>query len=326
MSRIIQRILSSASLLLRLSSFPEAAPTEKCPINGIIFIVLSKIRDFLKLIKFEHTIFALPFAYVGMLLAAEGWPSWPKFVWITVAMAAARTLAMAMNRIADRVIDARNPRTADRPLVSGRITLATAWTGTVVSGLILALAAWQLGPLPLMLLPGALLFLLGYAFTKRFTWLSHFILGFTDGLAPVGAWVAVRASLFTTADAPAWWLLAAVTTWIGGFDLIYACQDVDFDREAGLHAIPARFGVTTALRLSGLCHVLTVVSLVALGLWMRLAWPYGGGLVLIAALLLYEHCLVKPDDLTHINVAFFQINSYISIILLLSVLAALYIS
>ena len=136
--------------------------------------------------------------------------------------------------LADRVIDARNPRTANRPLVAGRIALSTAWVGTVVAGLVLVVAAWQLGPMPLMLLPGALLFLVGYAFTKRFTWLSHFVLGFTDGLAPMGAWVAVRGSLFTVDDLPAWLLLGVVTLWIGGFDLIYACQDVDFDREAQL--------------------------------------------------------------------------------------------
>ena len=151
---------------------------------------MRKVRDFLELIKFEHTIFALPFAYLGMILAAGGWPTLAQFVWITVAMAAARTLAMGMNRIADRFIDARNPRTANRPLVTGRISLNTAWVGTLVAALVLTLAAWQLGPLPLRLLPGALLLLIGYSFSKRFTWLSHFILGLTDGLAPIGAWVA----------------------------------------------------------------------------------------------------------------------------------------
>ncbi|MBN1875596.1 MAG: UbiA family prenyltransferase [Anaerolineae bacterium] len=289
-----------------------------------------KLRDFLNLIKFEHTIFALPFAYLGMLLAAAGretgsrWPTWHEFAWITVAMAAARTVAMGTNRLADRVLDARNPRTATRPLVSGKIAPATAWWGTVISGLVLAFAAWQLGPLPLLLLPGALLFLVGYSFTKRFTWLSHFILGFTDGLAPVGAWVAVRGSLFTMADIPAWLLLGAVTTWIGGFDLIYACQDVDFDREAGLYAVPARFGIAAALRISTICHLITLLFLICLGIWSGLGWPYGSGLLLVAGLLSYEHLLVRPNDLSHINVAFFNINSYISITLLLSVLGALY--
>lgn len=286
--------------------------------------MLKKIRDFLELIKFEHTIFALPFAYIGMVLAADGWPTWRQFVWITVAMAAARTLAMGVNRIADRALDALNPRTANRPLVTGRIALSTAWAGTVISGLVLSFAAWQLGPLPPTLLPGALLFLVGYAFTKRFTWLSHFILGFTDGLAPVGAWVAVRGSLFTVDDLPAWLLLGVVTLWIGGFDLIYACQDVEADRAAGLHAIPARFGIPVALALSSLCHVVTMTLLTVLGRTLTLGWPYWLALAVVAGLLIYEHSLVRPHDLSRVNIAFFNINSYISVTLFAGVLGALF--
>ena len=184
---------------------------------------MKSVRDFLEFIKFEHTIFALPFAYLGMLLAAQGWPNWSQFFWITIAMVAARTLAMGSNRIADRWIDSRNPRTAQRPLITGSISLQTAWIGTAISALVLALAAWQLGPLTFILLPGAYLFLIGYSFTKRFTWLSHFVLGFTDGLAPVGAWVAIRGSLFTADDLPAWILLGVLTFWIAGFDINYAC-------------------------------------------------------------------------------------------------------
>jgi 4-hydroxybenzoate polyprenyltransferase len=286
--------------------------------------MINKLRDFLDLIKFEHTIFALPFAYLGMLLAPEeGWPTWSQVIWITVAMASARTLAMGANRIIDRAIDARNLRTASRPLASGRVRTSTAVVGTAISAAILALAAWRLGPLPLMLLPGAVVFLVGYSFTKRFTWLSHFILGFTDGLAPMGAWAAVRGSLFTQVDLPAWLLLGVVTTWIGGFDLIYACQDVDFDRREGLHSIPARFGIAAALRLSILCHVLTVGLLLGLGAWLGLGWPYWAGMVVVAGLLVYEHTLVQPDDLSRIDVAFFNINSYISVTLFVSVLAAL---
>ena len=281
-------------------------------------MLLKGTRDFLELIKFEHTLFALPFAYLGMLLAAGGWPAWPVVVWITVAMAAARTLAMGTNRLADRVLDAQNPRTAMRPLPSGRMKPRTAWTGTVIAGGVLVLAAWRLGPLPLLLLPIALLFLVGYAFTKRFTWLSHYILGFTDGLAPVGAWVAVRGSLFTAADLPAWLLLAAVTAWIGGFDLIYACQDVEVDRSCGLHAIPARFGVPAALTLSAISHVITMVLLVAIGVVMNLGWPYGAGLLVVGALLVAEHRLISPDDLSQLDVAFFHVNSAISITLFLS--------
>ncbi len=286
--------------------------------------MLRKVRHFLELIKFEHTIFALPFAYLGMLLAPEsGWPSWHQFIWITIAMASARTLAMGANRIIDRAIDARNPRTAGRPLVSGQIAPSTAWIGTALSAVILILAAWRLGPLPLILLPGAVLFLVGYSYTKRFTWLSHFILGFTDGLAPMGAWAAVRGSLFTLNDLPAWLLLGAVTTWIGGFDLIYACQDVDFDRREELRSIPARFGVAAALRLSIICHILTMALLLALGAWLSLSWPYWAGMIVAAGLLAYEHILVSPDDLSRIDLAFFNINSYISLTLFASVLAAL---
>lgn len=293
------------------------------PLSGIP----DKVQNFLALIKFEHTIFALPFAYLGMLLApADGWPTWHEVVWITVAMAAARTLAMGANRIIDRVIDAQNPRTASRPLPSGRVRLLTAWVGTALSAVILTVAAWRLGPLPLALLPGAALFLIGYSFTKRITWMSHFILGFTDGLAPMGAWAAVRGSLFTPDDLPAWLLLGTVTTWIGGFDLIYACQDVNFDRKAGLHSIPAQYGVAAALRLSALCHVVTMALLVGVGTLVGLGWPYWLGILVAACLLAYEHALVRPDDLSRINVAFFNINGYISVILLVSVLAALYLS
>jgi 4-hydroxybenzoate polyprenyltransferase len=191
---------------------------------------------------------------------------------------------------------------------------------------ILTAAAWRLGPLPLTLLPGAALFLIGYSFTKRVTWLSHFILGFTDGLAPMGAWAAVRGSLFATSDLPAWILLGAVTTWIGGFDLIYACQDVDFDRRAGLYSIPARFGIPLALRVSTLCHLLTVSLLLWLGAWVGLAWPYWLGMIVVAGLLIYEHLLVRPDDLSRIDVAFFNVNGYISIALFVSVVAALCLS
>jgi 4-hydroxybenzoate polyprenyltransferase len=282
------------------------------------------VRDFLELIKFEHTIFALPFAYLGMLLAAGGWPTLWQFIWITTAMAAARTLAMGTNRLADRFQDAKNPRTQNRPLVTGAISLRTAWTGTALSVLVLALAAWQLGPFPLRLLPLAILFLIGYSFTKRFTVFSHFILGFTDGLAPVGAWVAVRGSLFALSDLPAWLLLGAVTFWIGGFDLIYACQDADFDRQYKLHAIPARYGIPFALNLSIICHIFTVGFLIAVGYWMGLGFFYWIGLGVTVILLVWEHSLVRPDDLSRIDMAFFNINSYISIALFLAVLGALF--
>jgi 4-hydroxybenzoate polyprenyltransferase len=293
-------------------------------VEGAINRNMRAVRDFFELIKFEHTIFALPFAYFGMLLAVRGWPGWGKFIWITIAMAAARTLAMALNRLIDLSQDARNPRTANRPLVTGRISLKTAWTGTLVSFGVLVLAAWQLGPLPLKLLPFAALLLAGYSFTKRFTWLSHFVLGFTDGLAPVGAWVAVTGSLFSPTDTPAWILLATVTFWIGGFDLIYACQDYDFDRQFHLHSIPARFGMKFALDLSVFCHLMTLGLLAWLGINLALTWPYWIALLITAFLLSMEHVLVKPDDLSHLNLAFFNINSVISICLFLGILGTLF--
>jgi 4-hydroxybenzoate polyprenyltransferase len=276
------------------------------------------------LIKIEHTIFALPFAYLGMFLAKRGWPSWHEFLWITAAMAAARTLAMGFNRIADRYLDARNPRTAMRPLVTGAVTMRTAWTGTLIAGAALFLCAWMLGPLPLLLAPGAIIFLVGYSFTKRFTTFSHFILGFTDGLAPVGAWVAVRGSLFTAADLPAWLLLAIVTLWIGGFDLIYACQDIDFDREYQLHSVPARYGVQTALRLSTASHLIMLGLLAWLGIIIELSWPFWIAYAITIGLLVWEHRLVHPEDLSHIDLAFFNINSYISMTLFAGVLGALF--
>lgn len=286
---------------------------------------MRQLTAFLDLIKFEHTIFALPFAYLGMALAANGLPSFEPFFWITIAMAAARTFGMSVNRLADRHIDARNPRTAGRPLQTGRIRVSTVMAGLIASLIALTVAAWQLHPLTLALLPGALVFLTGYAYTKRFTWLSHFVLGFTDGLAPMGAWAAIRGSLFSAHDAPAWLLLGTVTFWIAGFDLIYACQDAEFDRAEGLHSIPARFGIPVALRLAQACHAVTVGLLALVGLTAGLGAPYWIALLVAAALLAYEHTLVKPNDLSRVNVAFFNVNGYVSVTLCAGVLAGLYI-
>ncbi len=282
-----------------------------------------RTRSFLELIKFEHTIFALPFAYLGMLLAANGWPTWAQFFWITVAMAAARTLAMSANRLIDRHLDARNPRTAGRPLITGIISPGTAWAGSAVAAAVLAIAAYALGPLPFRLLPGALLLLIGYPFAKRFTVLSHLILGGTDGLGALGAWAAIRGSLTKPSDLPAWILWLAITLWIGGFDMIYACQDVDFDRAEGLHAVPARYGVADALRLSALAHALTTALLLALGWILSLPWPYWAGLGATAALLAYEHAILHPRDLSRLNLAFFNVNGIISLTLFIATLAAL---
>ena len=291
---------------------------------------MTRLRAFLEMVRFEHTIFALPFAYLGMVLAAN-WPpavvqhqhALPllrQVIWITVAMIAARTLAFAANRYADRAYDARNPRTADRPIPSGKLSAQATLGYGAVALFILAFAAWQLNTLTLKLLPGAVLLLVGYSYTKRFTWLSHWVLGATDGLAPAGAWLAVRAAV----DPPAWLLWLAVTLWIAGFDLIYACQDTEFDQAERLFSVPARFGNAIALRMARVNHVLTVLVLVAVGVVTSLGWPYWLGLALAGGLLAYEHSLVSPDDLTRLNVAFFNVNGYIAVILFVATVVAAY--
>ena len=278
----------------------------------------STFRNFLDAIKFEHTVFALPFAYVAMVLAADGWPAWRVVVWVTLAMTGARTLAMSVNRLADRLIDASNPRTARRHLPTGLLAPWHMLLAAVASGALLALSAWMLNPLCLKLAPWAALFLIGYSYTKRFTWTSHWILGFTDGIAAAGGWIAVS-GMFAP---PAFILWFALTVWIAGFDLIYACQDVDFDRRAGLHSLPARFGVAPALHAAKVCHVLTVVAFGALGWTMGLGWPYWAGVVVVAGLFVYEHSLISPDDLSRLDVAFFNVNGYIAIILFAAVLGS----
>jgi len=283
----------------------------------------AKIRTFLELIKFEHTIFALPFAYLGMVLAANGLPTFHQFFWVTVAMASARTLAFAVNRLADRRFDATNPRTSRRPSVTGEISPRTIAAFAALSLILLAVSAALLNPLTLILFPGAVVFLLGYSYTKRFTSLSHWVLGFTDALAPMGGWIAVRGSAFTPDDLPAWLLMFAVTFWISGFDLIYACQDVEHDKREGLYSWPSRTSVASALRVAKANHVLTMILLILLGLVAPLGWPYWTALVIVAGLLAYENGIVKPDDLSRINVAFFNINSYIAVTLFVGTFVAL---
>lgn len=291
---------------------------------------MNRVRLFLETVRFEHTVFALPFAYLGMMLAANwpptvghtvGLPSLRQAIWITVAMACARTLAFAVNRYADRSYDARNPRTAGRPLPTGRLPARATlvYAGVALVGLVMA--AWQLNALTLILVPGAIVLLVIYSYTKRVTWLSHWVLGATDGLAPAGAWVAVRAAI----DGPAWLLWLAVTVWVAGFDLIYACQDTEFDRTERLHSIPARFGNATALWLARANHVLTVLLLAALGIAMHLGWPYWAGMAVVCVLLAYEHSLVSPDDLSCLNIAFFNVNGYVAAVMFVATLAALYI-
>jgi 4-hydroxybenzoate polyprenyltransferase len=255
---------------------------------------MTRLQTFLDMVRFEHTLFALPFAYLGMFLAADGLPTLWDFAWITVAMAAARTL-------------------------NAPVTVSYA----LVALAVLLVAAALLDPLAVKLFPGALIFLIGYSYTKRFTALSHWILGFTDGLAPVGAWVGVRGSVFTPDDLPAWLLLFAVTFWIGGFDLIYATQDTAHDIAEGLHAWPARYGVASALRMSRASHLVTVILLAATGLVSGLSWPYWAGLLAVAGLLAYEHALVSPDDLSKVDIAFFNVNGVISIVMCAATLVAL---
>lgn len=290
------------------------------------------MRTFLEMIKFEHTVFALPFAYLGMVLAwaetgALNAPAWTglfwQWFWITVAMVGARTAAMSFNRVIDAEIDARNPRTANRPLQTGRIGKGTVWMAGVIGLTVMVVAAWQLNRFVLALSPLAVMGLVGYAYTKRFTWLCHLWLGVVDGAAAAGAWAAVTANL---AHPIPWLLWAAVAVWIAGFDLIYACQDVEVDRRDGLFSIPARFGVPFALRLAQVFHVLTVLLLVAVGLRAGLGWPYWLGLAVVAGLLVYEHSLVKPTDLSKVNLAFFTMNGYISVIAFLATALGLWLS
>lgn len=272
-------------------------------------------------IKFEHTVFALPFAYIAMVLAAGGWPGWRTVGWVTAAMVGGRTCAMAANRVVDRLIDARNPRTAARHLPAGTLRV---WElrGLALAGAALMLvAAGMLNPLCLALAPLALVFLVGYSYTKRFTWTTHWILGFTDGIAAAGGWIAVRGQF----DAPAFVLWFALTVWIAGFDLIYACQDVAVDRAQGLQSVPARFGVAAALATARANHALAAAALAGLGWVAGLGVLYWVGWAAVATLLVYEHSLVSPRDLSRLDLAFFNVNGYIALIVLASVVAGLYV-
>jgi 4-hydroxybenzoate polyprenyltransferase len=271
-------------------------------------------------IKFEHTVFALPFAYIAMVLAAGGWPGAWTVGWATAAMVGARTCAMATNRVVDRFIDARNPRTAQRHLPTGSLRVGELRLLAAAGAALMLVAAAMLNPLCLALAPLALVFLVGYSYTKRFTWASHWILGFTDGIAAAGGWIAVRG----TFGAPAFILWFALTVWIAGFDLIYACQDVGVDRAQGLHSVPARFGVTVALAAARANHALTAVALALLGWSTGLGLLYWLGWAAVLALLVYEHSLVSPRDLSRLDIAFFNVNGYIALLVLASVVGGLW--
>jgi len=254
-----------------------------------------------------------------MVLAAGGWPGWWTAAWVTVAMAGARTCAMAANRVIDHAIDARNPRTAGRHLPRGVLRRWHLTALAAAGAAVMFVAAAMLPPLCLALAPLALAFLIGYSYTKYVTWTSHWILGFTDGIAAGGGWIAVTGEL----GAPAVVLWLALTVWIAGFDLVYACQDVDFDRAHGLHSVPARYGVAAALRVARVNHALTAAALAALG-WMTGLGPlYWIGWLAIVALLAYEHTLVRPDDLSRLGVAFFNVNGYVAVLALAAVVGGM---
>jgi 4-hydroxybenzoate polyprenyltransferase len=273
----------------------------------------SKTRLLLDLVKFEHTIFALPFALMSAFVAADGAPSGRTLLWILAAMVGARSSAMGFNRLVDRELDRRNPRTAERALPAGRLTIAEAWLLVVAAAGLFVLSAAMLNRLALLLSPVALAIVWAYSYSKRYTVWSHLLLGLCLGIAPVGAWIAVRGAL----DWPPLLLAAAVALWTAGFDIIYACQDIDFDRREGLFALPARWGVARALWASSALHAATAAVLLWWGLTVNLGVIYFAGLGLVALLLIYEHSLVKPGDLRRVNAAFFTANGFVSIGLLL---------
>ncbi len=281
--------------------------------------MLRKLKIVLEMIKFEHTLFALPFALIGMVLAADGWPSGRVFGWILVAMVGARSAAMGFNRLVDRQIDAANPRTASRALPAGLVSPAFVALFVVASLALLVLAAWQLNPMCVKLVLVAIPVLLGYSFTKRFTWVSHLVLGLALGGAPLGAWVAVTGAL-----APTPFLITfVVLTWVAGFDVLYALQDEQFDRERGLFSVPARFGTVGALWISAGLHLATLAGLAALPFVYPpgLDGAYWVGFAGCAALLAYQHAIVRPGDLSRLNAAFFTANGVLAVGLFAAVLA-----
>jgi 4-hydroxybenzoate polyprenyltransferase len=313
------------------SGGPPSATREKGP--------LGTVRTFAELVKFEHSVFALPYAFIGAIygaatvaatgartactsvndwVALSGWPTWPAVLWVAVAMVGARSFAFIVNRAVDREIDARNPRTAGRAVPAG---LVKAWELWLFAGVVLAaflVAVWQLHPITRWLWPLVLAAFVAYPYMKRFTPLCHHWLGLCLGLAPVGAWVAVTGD---TLDWRPWAFGLAVTTWTAGFDIIYATQDVDSDRSEGVHSVPADFGVASGLRQTRLLHLLTVALLLGAGWGVGAGWPYYAGAAVAAVLLAYENAIVRPDDLSRVNAAFFTVNGIIAMVVFAGVLA-----
>lgn len=275
-----------------------------------------RIRAFLRLVMIEHSVFALPFAYLSTLTAMEvttGQVDWVDLALVTVAMVAARTFAMAANRVIDRHIDARNPRTAGRELVTGAVSVRTAVTGALVALAVFFASALALNPLVAALAPAAAVPLVIYPYAKRFTDWPHAILALAQAVAPVGGWLAVTGTF--AGSGPAWVLGAAVGLWIGGFDLIYACQDAEVDRRIGVRSVPARYGVRFALRASVAAHVVTLALFLWFGLWVGFGVLWWAGLAVTVAAFAYEHAIVRPDDLSRVNRAFFTVNGFVGIAL-----------
>jgi 4-hydroxybenzoate polyprenyltransferase len=273
--------------------------------------MLQKIKIMLEMIKFKHTVFALPFAFMGAFLASRGVPPLMVFFWVLVAMAGAHTCAMGFNRIADRKFDAMNPRTADRALPAGEVTLTESWLMVILSGALFFVACYMLNRLALLMAPFALGLTLVYSLTKRFTWLCHVVLGVALAFSPLGGWVAVSGSF---AGYP-WYLSLGVLFWVAGFDTIYACLDADFDRNAGLFSLPSRFGRRRAFHLAVFFHVLAFIFFTATGFAAQLNVYYFAGIVVTGGALFYQHIVVNPTDLSRIRLSFFSMNGMIAITL-----------
>jgi 4-hydroxybenzoate polyprenyltransferase len=270
---------------------------------------LSKLKALLENIEFANSIYALPFAYMGAILAARGLPTWHDLLWITVAMVGARSAALALNRVIDLEIDKRHPRFTERPMVTGVITVAEMIGFTLLSFTLLLVAAWNLNPLCVKLLPLGILPLTAYSYMKRISWTCHLVLGVALAAAPVGAWIAVTG----TVELPAILLGGAIMMWIAGFDIIYGSLDIDFDRANGLHSIPARFGLVNGLRISTGLHVLCIMLLMSVGVVYKLGIFYYIGVALAAVVLIYQHTIVTPNDLSRVNGKFFLKNGLVSI-------------
>jgi 4-hydroxybenzoate polyprenyltransferase len=280
-----------------------------------------KLKVTLAMIKFEHTLFALPFAFLGAVLAANGLPTWWQILWITVAMVGARSAAMTFNRIIDIDFDAANPRTANRELPTGRLSLSFAWAFLFVSIAIFLLASYSLNWLTFALSPVALLSVLGYSYAKRFTAFAHLILGWALAISPTAAWIAIRGAI----DSEIPLLLSLlVLMWTAGFDVMYACQDYEYDRVTGLRSIPSRFGIGNALWIARLLHVQAFVALILLYLVTGLGWIALAGVVAVGLLLIYQHTLIRATDLSRMNAAFFTTNAFVSVILFVSFGAAIF--